>query len=226
MSFDYQLSISKRRQSVAIKVTANGVKVFAPHGIDRQWLETWLKSKSSWVEDKKLAVSAQQQQIQSPFCHKEIQIFGERYQLVLSPCRSYIDHDAKCIGLKTRAQPGTEGARKALFKLLNQILLSYVTPVLAEYSVLMNSQYQELKIREYKRRWGSLSSNGTLALNSLLVGAPKWVIDYVVVHELAHCHVMAHNQAFWQIVARHYPRYQEAQAYLRQYGVGLQIEKP
>ncbi|MCG7533576.1 SprT family zinc-dependent metalloprotease [Pseudoalteromonas sp. OOF1S-7] len=225
MSFDYQLSISKRRQSVAIKITADGVKVFAPYGIDRRWLDTWLKSKSHWVESKKLAVSAQQQRIQAPFDSKQIQIFGEQYRFEYSQSRSYVDHDAQCIGLKTRAQPGSEGARKALFKLLSQTLLSYVTPLLAEYSQQMSSQYQVLKIREYKRRWGSLSSNGTLALNSLLVGAPKWVIDYVVVHELAHYHVMAHNQAFWQIVAQHYPGYREAQAYLREQGVRLQIEK-
>ncbi|MCF2908130.1 M48 family metallopeptidase [Pseudoalteromonas sp. DL2-H2.2] len=225
MSFDYQLSISKRRQSVAIKVTADGVKVFAPYGIDKLWLDAWLKSKSQWVESKKQSVSAQQQRIQAPFDSQQILIFGEQYKFECSQSRSYIDHDTQCVGLKTRAQPGSEGARKALFKLLNQTLLSYVTPVLAEYSQRMSSQYQELKIREYKRRWGSLSSNGTLALNSLLVGAPKWVIDYVVVHELAHYHVMAHNQAFWQIVAKHYPNYREAQAYLRHQGVRLQIEK-
>ncbi|MCO7188349.1 MULTISPECIES: SprT family zinc-dependent metalloprotease [unclassified Pseudoalteromonas] len=225
MSFDYQLSISKRRQSVAIKVTADGVKVFAPYGIDKRWLDTWLKSKSHWVESKKLAMSAQQQQIQIPFDSKKIQIFGEQYQFELSPSCSYIDHDAKCIGLKTRANPDSEGARKALFGYLNQVLLSYVTPVLAEYSDLMRSEYQELKIREYKRRWGSLSSSGTLALNSLLVGAPKWVIDYVIVHELAHFHVMAHNQAFWKIVARHYPDYKKAQSYLSQNAVVLQIKE-
>ncbi|WP_046005978.1 M48 family metallopeptidase [Pseudoalteromonas rubra] len=225
MSFDYQLSISKRRQSVAIKVTADGVKVFAPYGIDKHWLDAWLKSKSQWVESKKQSVSAQQQRIQAPFDSQQLLIFGEQYKFECSQSRSYIDHDTQCVGLKTRAQPGSEGARKALFKLLNQTLLSYVTPLLAEYSQRMSSQYQELKIREYKRRWGSLSSNGTLALNSLLVGAPKWVIDYVVVHELAHYHVMAHNQAFWQIVAQHYPNYREAQAYLRHQGVRLQIEK-
>lgn len=225
MSFDYQLSISKRRQSVAIKVTAEGVKVFAPYGIDQHWLDTWLKSKSHWVENKKLAMSVQQQRIQTPFVSEKIQIFGEQYKFELSPSCSYIDHDAKCIGLQTRAKPSSEGARKALLGYLNQVLLSYVMPVLAEYSSLMGSQYDELKIREYKRRWGSLSSSGTLALNSLLIGAPKWVIDYVIVHELAHFHVMAHNQAFWKIVAHHYPEYNNAKAYLSQNAVALQIEK-
>lgn len=88
----------------------------------------------------------------------------------------------------------------------------------AYYSGLMQVSYQKITIREQKTRWGSCSSKGNLNFNWRLVLAPEGVLNYVVVHELAHRREMNHSPRFWQIVADIMPEYQQYRDWLRHYG--------
>ena len=63
-------------------------------------------------------------------------------------------------------------------------------------------------------RWGSATpSEGTIRLSHKLQPMPQWVIDYVLLHELAHLLVAAHNAAFWRLLAA-YPETERAKAFL------------
>ena len=64
------------------------------------------------------------------------------------------------------------------------------------------------------QRWGSCTPlEGTIRLSHRLASYPSWVLDYVIVHELAHLVVAAHNRRFWSLVAR-YPLAERARGYL------------
>ena len=63
-------------------------------------------------------------------------------------------------------------------------------------------------------RWGSATpSEGTIRLSNKLMPMPQWVIDYVLLHELAHLLVAGHNAAFWKLLEA-YPETQRAKAFL------------
>jgi predicted metal-dependent hydrolase len=63
-------------------------------------------------------------------------------------------------------------------------------------------------------RWGSCTpSEGTIRISSKLAAEPGWVLDYVIVHELAHLVVAGHGRRFWDMVAR-YPRAERARGWL------------
>lgn len=63
-------------------------------------------------------------------------------------------------------------------------------------------------------RWGSCTpGTGELRLSRRLAGMPSWVVDYVLLHELAHLIVPGHGPRFWQLVER-YPRCDRARGYL------------
>lgn len=65
-----------------------------------------------------------------------------------------------------------------------------------------------------QRRWGSCSvGTGDIRISALLADAPTWVLDYVLVHELAHLEVPDHSAAFHALVAR-YPRAERAKGFL------------
>ena len=69
-------------------------------------------------------------------------------------------------------------------------------------------------------RWGSCSPwEGTVRISSKLAGEPGWVLDYVIVHELAHLHVGGHGKAFWRLVNR-YPLAERARGFLIARGLG------
>ena len=89
----------------------------------------------------------------------------------------------------------------------------------------MRVVYSRLQIRNQKTRWGSFSPRTkTLSLNWRLVMAPPEVIDYVIVHELAHDEAPHHGQRFWRIVAQHVPEYEEHAQWLEENGVELVFE--
>jgi predicted metal-dependent hydrolase len=63
-------------------------------------------------------------------------------------------------------------------------------------------------------RWGSCTpADRTIRISDRLRGAPLWVLDYVLVHELAHLRVPDHSPAFWELVSA-YPRAELARGYL------------
>lgn len=67
---------------------------------------------------------------------------------------------------------------------------------------------------DMRTRWGSCTpSSAAIRISDRLAGFPDWVIDYVIVHELAHLVVAAHNRRFWALVER-YPRAERARGYL------------
>ena len=69
-------------------------------------------------------------------------------------------------------------------------------------------------VDDMSTRWGSCTpSTRTIRISSRIVAFPDWVIDYVIVHELAHLHVAGHGDDFWRLVDR-YPRSERAIGYL------------
>lgn len=82
----------------------------------------------------------------------------------------------------------------------------------------MKVDYGTVTIRGQKTRWGSCSAKGNLNFNWKLMLAPEPVLDYVVVHELAHRKQMNHSKAFYQAVAEIMPDYQKQQQWLKENG--------
>ncbi len=63
-------------------------------------------------------------------------------------------------------------------------------------------------------RWGSCTpADGAIRISSRLAAEPPWVLDYVIVHELAHLHIPRHDAAFWALVNR-YPKAERARGFL------------
>jgi predicted metal-dependent hydrolase len=75
-----------------------------------------------------------------------------------------------------------------------------------------------------RSRWGSCTpADRSIRLSQRLQGMPGWVVDYVVVHELAHLIEAGHNQRFWSWVDR-YPHAERAKVWLDGYSAGARLE--
>lgn len=71
-----------------------------------------------------------------------------------------------------------------------------------------------------RTRWGSCSLKAGIRLNWRLIHFPRHIVDYVVVHELAHLREMNHSARFWAIVAQHYPEHRAARTELKNLAAG------
>ena len=87
----------------------------------------------------------------------------------------------------------------------------------------MQVTYGRVAIKDQKTRWGSCSSLGNLNFNYRLIMAPERVLDYVVVHELAHRVHMNHSKAFWDLVGQVMPEYEQCRIWLKEHGSELMI---
>jgi len=86
---------------------------------------------------------------------------------------------------------------------------------LRHYAPLLGVQWRKLRLSSARTRWGSASSNGTISLHWRLMQHEPCVIDYVVVHELAHLRHMNHSAQFWATVASVLPGWQAQRHALR-----------
>lgn len=86
----------------------------------------------------------------------------------------------------------------------------------AYFALRMGVYYGRITIREQKTRWGSCSSKGNLNFNWKLVLLAPELLDYVVVHELAHRREMNHSKDFWKIVEAELPDYRERRRRLKE----------
>ena len=68
---------------------------------------------------------------------------------------------------------------------------------MSHFAAFMGLTPGPVELKEWKRRWGECHPDGTLKFNWRLIMCPPEVIDYVVVHELAHLKVPGHNPRFW-----------------------------
>ncbi len=86
------------------------------------------------------------------------------------------------------------------------------------YEKIMGLTCNRITIRDQKTRWGSCSSKKNLNFNYRLAYMPQEILDYVVVHELAHLRHMDHSREFWACVERYLPDYRERRAWLKEHG--------
>ena len=93
----------------------------------------------------------------------------------------------------------------------------------AAVSASLGVRYNRLIIRGQRTRWGSCSQKKTLSFNWKLMMVPEPVVDYVVVHEIAHLKEMNHTKRFWKIVAEHCPRWREHRKWLKDHEAALAV---
>jgi hypothetical protein len=84
-------------------------------------------------------------------------------------------------------------------------------------------QFQRLAVNGARTRWGSCGIRGSLNFTWRLIMAPEPVIDYVIVHELAHLRVRNHSSQFWDLLEKLMPEYRQARAWLKQNGHLLEL---
>lgn len=114
-------------------------------------------------------------------------------------------------------------ASKAIKTLLSRLVASDFFPEIAQRVHALNQQHFGAKIRDVRLKyntsnWGSCSSNQIINLSTRLLFAPQAVIDYVIVHELAHLIEANHSDRFWKLVEERMPEYRKHEQWLKEHG--------
>ncbi len=114
-----------------------------------------------------------------------------------------------------------ESVAKALIRWLKAEAERHIVPRIENIAKTYGHTYSSIHLRDQTSRWGSCSTHGNLQLNWRLIQAPKEVIDYVIMHELAHLKHMDHSPRFWAYVEKLDPHYTDHKRWLRLHGAAL-----
>ncbi len=228
LQLNYQLKISSRRKTLALELSRGKVTVRAPHWLRQEDIESFILAKQDWLMDK-----LQNQQEQPQPCQyqdgEQILILGRRFTLKLITSRQFFIQLEQESALLTMYIPKRVKDRakyvKAKLKAfyMEQAEL-HVPKRLAELQRQTGLVANKLELKFFKLRWGCCYSSGLIKINPMLMGAPEWAIDCVIIHELCHLKHMNHSRAFWQLNKQFCCHCAETKKWLKQHGTSLHFE--
>ena len=140
---------------------------------------------------------------------KEIKKFAEKHG-------EWIEKNlTKILADKENAEPAfSDEEIRELVKKARRVIPEKV----ATFAEKMGVSWGKISIRKQTTVWGSCSMSGNLSFNCLLMLMPESVVDYVVVHELAHRIQMNHSRLFWAEVEKMMPDYKLRRDWLKKEG--------
>ena len=156
-----------------------------------------LKEKQSWI----------QKQLKKNSLHKKIEINLEDEVLLFGELYSIDTYEAESLRKKLHAlhYVTDEKVKKVYDTFYKELAKEYLTQECQKHAKRMGLCFKELKFRKMRRRWGSCSSHGVITFNSELMKLEKELINYVVIHELAHLVHMNHSKDFHALVEQYLP---------------------
>ena len=219
---EIEYRFSPRRRSIGLTVTAEGkLVVAAPRGASKAHLARAVALHRDWIEQK----AAERREAWGRLQEGTVHFLGRVYRLTTGSNgrEPVVLQDGEI-----RVQPGAAGSLwPALRAWLKQRADAHIRDRVAHYAPEMGVKARSAEMREWRRRWGECHPDRAhLRFNWRLIMLPPAIIDYVVVHELAHLLAPGHNPRFWGVVAAILPDYQARRRWLNQYGSPFLLWQP
>ena len=111
--------------------------------------------------------------------------------------------------------------RRILVEVMRQEAKTYLPIRIGELATKHHFQYEKIFVKHVKSRWGSCSSTNNINLNLHLMRLPDRLIDYVLLHELAHIKEKNHSKDFWQLLEKICPGSRSLDKELKNYHVDI-----
>jgi hypothetical protein len=226
----YVIRRTGREKTVALTIEGRGrLVVTAPEGVPIDKLNGIVRRKAPWITQRIRRVS----DLPPPPSEREfvsgetVRYLGGQYRLRVIEA-SEIEHQRIWAGwYEVAVPPGLHGAsrrlevRRRLAGSLKQHADLYLPDRLGWVCRTLRVEKPSIIVREQAKRWGSCDRNGVLRINWRIIQAHIPLIEYVLVHELAHLGNRSHDGRFWDAVGQWLPDYDQRRARLRELGPSL-----
>lgn len=213
-TLNYTLKRSRRRRSITLTVDENGLRIGAPWRASAPRIESVIESHAQWIT-KKLA--EWQARRPPPFVWTsgaELMLLGEPLVLQHDFSAAATVCDTMTLRVAVRDESAEELKRKAV-EWLKVTAQRCFEERADSFSRVLDVRKPAIHLSSAKTRWGTCHPDGRVFINWRLVQAPLSLVDYVVVHELAHLREPNHSPRFWHWVAHVLPDYKERRRALR-----------
>jgi predicted metal-dependent hydrolase len=220
MDLVYTIQRSAQRRKLTITVERDrSVVVHAPEGISDEEVEKRVHAKRQWIYEK---INHPQKYRELPHAPGKELVSGEsalylgrRYRIeVVDVSLTGIQLDQHFAVPAVPAKERVQAMRAWYVTQADEI----ITPRVAMHAHALGVVVAGVKIVDSHYRWGSCTVKDIVTFNWRLIKAPMFVIDYVIVHELAHLIESNHTARFWNVVRAQSPAMEKAKAWLKENG--------
>lgn len=213
----WRVRASARARRLAVRVLPGGlVEIVVPHGTRPRTVELFVARHRRWIErtlDRYRPAST----VPRGELPDEV-VFaaaGRRFELRYAGGDGPVRLVAAGTAVRITGGAGRPASlRHALQRFTMREAHAALGPWLARLSAATGLSYERMQIRRQRTRWGSCSPSGTISLNACLMFQPAPVVNYLLLHELAHTRHMNHSRRFWRLVDRFEPAWRELDAAL------------
>lgn len=175
-----------------ISVKKNGEIVLKTPAVSKKYIQNLLISREGWIR-KQLKIVEKNPQIRVNL-QDEVLLFGKIFSIDTDKAKELR------VYLKKVDTTKIDNVSRCYDKFYKFYAQNYIVPRVEYFSKIMNLTYNDIKFRKMRSRWGSCSSKGIITFNTELIKVEEKLIDYVVVHELAHLKHMNHSKKFHSLV--------------------------
>ena len=221
----YTLKRSKRK-TASIYVERDGqITLIAPEELSEQQIDKVLEGKRRWIY-KSLAEwhDLNAARVERQFVNgEEFLYIGRSYRLKLVPKREeplLLKGGYFC--LRADLRPGVKAAA-AFRDFYRDKGLVRINERVDYFKARMNVEPKSVKILDLKHRWASWTPDGNLNFHWKCMMSPVKILDYIVVHELAHLIFPDQAAKFWNEVDKLLPDFSERKEWLRVHGAGMDL---
>ena len=212
--------IRSSRKTLAISVDGLGkVTVRAPKRCDDKRIFSFLQQHEGWILRQKAKM--RQAGVDLPGENLDgytLPLMGKTYRICLyEGGKIRLDNDALVLFLPS------ENSRVRLVAWLKENAKRILTALTARMATEMGVAYSKIRITSARTRWGSCSGKNSIAYTFRLVYLPQEVMEYVIVHELAHVKHKNHSKMFWKEVEKYVSDWKNKRKWLKERGVYMQI---
>ena len=214
--------IRSKRKTVAIIIRPDGsLVVRAPIRTSFSYIENFLQRKREWIEQKTKEVLVKASQTTKPkqfVDGEEFLYLGEKFFLEVGKYKEIVLAEGHRIHFPEKF---LKNPRKKMLEFYYKKTLEVISQLCQVHSQETGWKYSGIKIINAKTKWGSCNHANELRFNWKLGMAPLSVIEYVVVHELAHIPEKNHSPRFWSKVENILPDYRTRMSWLKHHGHNL-----
>lgn len=209
----YLLKRSARR-SIGLQIGPDGLSITLPLRAATAEAERVILQKLGWI----IPRLARAEAVPVPRLEDGAPFFwlGESVLLAAGAGRSRLDG-----GVLHVAANDAAGMAVALARFMKRRAVECLPQRLAELSARTGLVPARVGLSSARRRWGSCTAQGAIRLNWRLMQAPPAVIDYVLIHELAHLVELNHSPRFWTLVEQFCPDWRQQRNWLKHQGAAL-----
>ena len=200
------------------------VTLVAPPGTRTEVARAYAITKLGWIRKQRTQLAAQAREEQRQFVEREShQVWGRRYLMSIA---EEDDKPGVTLGhrrLTLRVRPGSSAQKRAeVMHDWHKTLLHAVVPgLISKWEGKLGVRVSGYFLQRMKTKWGSCNpGKGHIRLNTELVKKPKDLLEYVVVHEMAHLLEPSHNERFVAVLDQHWPQWRESRAELNELPLG------